>query len=222
VLSKILGIGTAEQNWKQVKAVKSGQRVNTSIDKTRKQVLIYAQYQQMCAQARAMKLSAAGKLWEDKDFEGLKMDAFCKEIQMSLEEEVGEPEEPVQILRLWKEQWELKKIGPQGNQLLKARLMSKYGGLKFCDIDEGKRVMTVTKMVFVKQRGNNAYHAFATLPGYDPTFGDHDKANDPYWQPWEINEDLHDCMRTYYETEEGKGDNVKVFNKGDDCQSKEE
>jgi hypothetical protein len=29
-------------------------------------------------------------------------------------------------------------------------------------------------------------------------------------------------MRTYYETEEGKGDNVKVFNKGDDCQSEEE
>jgi len=51
VLSKILGIVTAEQNWKQVKAVKSGQRVNTSIDKTRKQVLIYAQYQQMRAQA---------------------------------------------------------------------------------------------------------------------------------------------------------------------------
>ena len=44
VLSKILVIGTAERNWKQVKAVKSGQRVNTSIDKTRKQVLIYAQY----------------------------------------------------------------------------------------------------------------------------------------------------------------------------------
>jgi hypothetical protein len=45
VLSKILGIGTAERNWKQVKAVKSGQRVNTTIDKTRKQVLVYGQYQ---------------------------------------------------------------------------------------------------------------------------------------------------------------------------------
>ncbi len=71
----------------------------------------------MHAQAWAMKLSAAGKLWDDKDFEGLKIDVFCKEIQMSLEdEEVGEPEEPVRIRRLWKEQWELKKIGPQGNR----------------------------------------------------------------------------------------------------------
>jgi hypothetical protein len=38
VLSKILGIGTAERNWKQVEAVKSGQRVNTGINKTKKQV----------------------------------------------------------------------------------------------------------------------------------------------------------------------------------------
>ncbi len=42
VLSKILGIGTAERNWKQVKAIKSSQRVKTGIDKTKKQVLIYA------------------------------------------------------------------------------------------------------------------------------------------------------------------------------------
>ena len=45
VLLKILGIGTAERNWKQVKAIKSGQWVNTGIDKTKKQDLIYAQYQ---------------------------------------------------------------------------------------------------------------------------------------------------------------------------------
>jgi hypothetical protein len=65
VLSKILGIGTAERNWKQVKAVKSSQRVKTGINKTKKQVLIYAQYQQTRAQAQMTKLAAAGKLWED-------------------------------------------------------------------------------------------------------------------------------------------------------------
>jgi hypothetical protein len=48
VLSKILRIGTAERN---VKGVKSGQRVNTSVDKTRKQVMVNAQYQQKHAQA---------------------------------------------------------------------------------------------------------------------------------------------------------------------------
>jgi hypothetical protein len=62
VLSKILGIGTNEKNWKQVKAIKSSQRVKTGIDKTKKQVLIYAQYQQTHAQVWMTKLAAAGKL----------------------------------------------------------------------------------------------------------------------------------------------------------------
>jgi hypothetical protein len=44
VLLKILGIGTAKRNWKQVKAIKSSQRVKTGINKMKKQVLIYAQY----------------------------------------------------------------------------------------------------------------------------------------------------------------------------------
>ena len=46
VLSKILGIGTAERNWKQFKAAKTGQRSRIATDKATKQVLIYAQYQQ--------------------------------------------------------------------------------------------------------------------------------------------------------------------------------
>jgi len=68
VLSKILGIGTgtAERNWKQVKAVKSGQQVNTTLDRTMTQVLVYAQYQQARVQA--------GRLWDDGDFESMKMD----------------------------------------------------------------------------------------------------------------------------------------------------
>jgi hypothetical protein len=113
VLSKILGIGTAERNWKQVKAVKSGQRVNTGIEKTKKQVLIYAQYQQTLAQVRMTKLAAAGKLWEDEDFASMKMDPFCKEIKESLQAE--QMENKVRILRLWQERWELEKIGPNGN-----------------------------------------------------------------------------------------------------------
>lgn len=222
VLSKILGIGTAERNWKQVKAVKSGQRVNTSIDKTRKQVMVYAQYQQKRAQARAMKLSTAGKLWDDDDFESMKMDMFCKDIRDSLGDEVVEEQDvqPVRILRLWKERWEKKKQGPKEDQILEARLTNKYVGLKLCDIDEGNRLMTIHKIIFVKQRGNNGYQAFATLPGFNPNIGDNEDANDPFWQPWLINEDLYECIRTYYNGE-GKGDNVKVCEEGDD-QSDEE
>ncbi len=41
VRSKILGIGTAERNWKQVKAVKVGQWTNTSTTKAKHQLMIY-------------------------------------------------------------------------------------------------------------------------------------------------------------------------------------
>jgi hypothetical protein len=94
-LSKILGIGSIEMNWKQVKGVKSGQWINTGIDKTKKQVLIYAQYQQIRAQAQMSKLSAAGKLCKDEDFASMKMDTFCKEIKESLN--VEETEHPAEI-----------------------------------------------------------------------------------------------------------------------------
>ena len=218
VLSKILGIGTAERNWKQVKAVKSGQRVNTGIDKTKKQVLIYAQYQQTRAQARMTKLAVAGKLWEDEDFASMKMDPFCKEIKESLQAEQMEKE--VRILRLWQERWELEKIGPNGDLILEARLTKKYKGLKFFDIDENNRVMTVHKMIFQKKRGNNLYHVFATMDGFNDVLKDEDEENDAYWQPWEVNEDLFDCMRVYYK--EQADSNVKCYELGGECQSDNE
>ena len=47
-----------------------------------------------------MKLSMAGKLWDDEDVESMKMDAFCKEIRDLLDEEVVEEqdEQPKRIL----------------------------------------------------------------------------------------------------------------------------
>ena len=211
VLSKILGIGTAERNWKQVKAVKSGQRVNTGMDKAKKQVLIYAHYQQMRAQASMRKLSAAGKLWEDADFDLMKMDLFCREIKDSLAAKETTVQQ-VRVLRLWQEKWEQEKLGPQGNSILEARLTKKYQGLKFFDIDNDNKVMTVHKMVFSKRRGNNAYNVFATMDGFNCQLNDLHDANDSYWQPWEVNEDLFDCMRAYYVS--NTEDNVKYYEAG--------
>ena len=56
VLSKILGIGTAECNWKQVKLIKTGQRSTIHADKCKKQVTLYRQNQKLRAQARVAKL----------------------------------------------------------------------------------------------------------------------------------------------------------------------
>jgi hypothetical protein len=196
VLSKILGIGTAERNWKQVKAVKSGQRSNTGIDKTKKQVLIYAQYQQARAQARIKKLSTAGKLWEDEDFESMKMDEYCREIRDSLNDDslaegtlalATGPQ--VRILRLWRETWEKKKIGPKGDQILEARLMAKYGDLKLIDVDSNK-TYTIDRMHFEKQRGKNTYFACAILEGFNHELPRDHESNFEFYDNWEINDDF--------------------------------
>jgi hypothetical protein len=123
VLSKILGIGIAERNWKQVKAVKSGQRVNTTIDKTKKQGLVY---EQMCAQTQQDKLSSAGNLWDDRNFASMKMkmDQYCKEIKDFLDDNNNnKQEQPVQVVRLWEETWEQKKIGPWGDAIQSVRTL---------------------------------------------------------------------------------------------------
>ena len=218
VLSKILGIGTAERNWKQVKAVKSGQRVNTSIDKTKKQVLVYAQYKQMRAQARQNKLSSAKKLWDDNDFASMKMDQFCKEIKDSLDGNKEDNQQPVRNVRLWEETWERKKLTPWGDPILQAQLTAKYQGLKFYDIDsDDNKVMTAHRMVFRKERGDNRYDVFAIMPGFNHELPDDSPDNDAFWQPWEVNEDLFDCMRGYYQ--DVQTDNIKTYDIGEGCES---
>ena len=115
VTSKILGIGTAERNWKQLKSAKTGQRASLSAEKCKQQALIYGRYQQQRARIKYVKLGAAGKLWDDDDFTGCKMDVYCKEIIESLETPDDNDGDNVRIFRAWVEEWEKKKIGPQGD-----------------------------------------------------------------------------------------------------------
>jgi hypothetical protein len=91
VLFKILGIGTAEQNWKTVKLIKSGQCSNISLDLCKKQVTLYGQSQQLKAHARVEKLSSVGKFWEDADFKTMKMDLYCKDMWEVLEVDTTDP-----------------------------------------------------------------------------------------------------------------------------------
>ena len=200
VLSKILGIGTAERNWKQVKAVKSGQRVNTAICKTTKQVLIYAQYQQARAQAKMRNRAAAGKLWDDNDFASMKMDEYCKDLQESVDAE----DTQVRHVRLWMESWEKHVNGPNEDVQLKECLERKYVGLKLYDRDDENRLLTCAKAYFKKQRGNNTYCIFAVMEGYNPDIDDMEDGNYELWTLWDTAEALYDCIREYYTANQGE------------------
>ena len=151
VTSKILGIGSAERNWKQVKRVKSGQSMNTKIDTTTKKVTIHGEYLHRKATALRAKTSAAGKLWTKEDFRHCKMDDYCKEIadEMERKDYAGN----VRIFRAWKETWEKKKLGPKEDHIFEARLLKKYGGLSWrdCDNENAKTDAHPTRMYFDKK-----------------------------------------------------------------------
>jgi len=75
------------------------------------------------------------------------------------------------IFRAWEEEREKVPIGPNGDDILEARLVRKYGGLRWLDQDNGYRICEAhpDRMFFQKRRGNNKYLIFATYQGYDLT-----------------------------------------------------
>jgi hypothetical protein len=199
ITSKILGIGTVERKWKQIKAVKLGQRTNTGMDKTKKQVMIYSQYQQMKAQARIQKLSCAGKLWDDDDFKSMKMDEHCREIEDALEVYKGIWKGRIRVVKTWVEGWEKKVLGPSGDEIFEARLVHKYGGLKWFDPDENaKFIAHPNKMYFKKKRGNNQYMILGIKDGFDLDYEENHESNVDLWEPWHLSYDFFEQVTLYY------------------------
>jgi hypothetical protein len=145
VLSKNLGIGMAERNWKQVKKVEEGDCAKTGagVNKTSKQVLVYSQHQLMHGALRRTSLSAAGKLWDDNDFASMKMDEYCKDLEM----QVDNFDKLVQLTRiiwLWHERCEVpKQQGGKGHQQLMACMEMKYVGLHLDEMVNDRKICRI-------------------------------------------------------------------------------
>jgi len=63
----------------------------------------------LCGKLRKTALSCAGKLWEDTDFDCMKMDAYCQDLQEEAANanDQNEPIQCVRNVRLWQERWEV-------------------------------------------------------------------------------------------------------------------
>ena len=95
------------------------------------------------------------------------MDLFCNEIINLLYTPPNDIEVRIFCARV--ETWEKDKLGPTGDPMFEARLVSQYRGLKWIDPDNNYtlRVAHTNNMYFKNQRGNNKYHILLTLEGYD-------------------------------------------------------
>jgi hypothetical protein len=103
VLSKILGIGTAEHNWKQVNKIKYGDHANLGNKVTAKITNVYGHYQQVKLHNRDDQRSSVGRLWTEEDLHCIKMDVFCADIVVSLD--MDAKIQNMRTFRNWNEDW---------------------------------------------------------------------------------------------------------------------
>ena len=83
------------------------------------------------------------------------MDGYCAEIVQSLVAPRENNPDDIRIFHAWVEKWGKKKLGPSGDPIFEARLVRKYGGLKWLDPDSNfsRRVCHLERMLFTKARG---------------------------------------------------------------------
>ena len=135
ILSKPLGIGQAERNWKCYKRNKSGQRAKLSTERVKKQVIITYSYRHVKSASRCTKIQGTGKVCEEDDFKWLKMNSYCIG---SIINQIND--QHVWIFECYMEPWEKVKFNSMGvncksDDLHAARISAKYGGIKYEDED---------------------------------------------------------------------------------------
>ena len=222
VTSKIGGIGNAERSWKAVKNTKKG-RYLLQNEKTKMQATISGNYNAQRNEKQRLVSQTAGTLWEEKDFHTLKLTKFCMPLTHATNLSSNDTEKAThkRVFRAWCEKWECPKLKKSGNTVLEARLVNKYGGLKWVDPDnETMPVVTAhpDKMRFTMERGNNRYDVLAMGPGFDLSKNETDQPDD-VWDFWEKGYDLYGQITEYYEA--NPDPNVIIYQEGE-CLSEDE
>ena len=127
VLSKIVGIGSAERNWKTVKHLKTGKRSHLTPERVKKAATVYANA--TVQEARAIDPhdpQSNTAMWDDDDLDE-KFDCFLEGNQTGAEQK--------RTFRCWYEEWE-QSSRFANNPANEAKLLVKYGGIVFYDLDQ--------------------------------------------------------------------------------------
>jgi hypothetical protein len=126
----ILGIGTANCNWKHVEKIKYGDGVNLGSKVTAKITNVYGQYQQVKSRNRDDQMSSVCRLWTEEDLHCMKMYVFCADNADSLD--LDARIQNMKTFRNWNKDWQQpsKGVGPRGDAVLEKRLKKKFLGIK--------------------------------------------------------------------------------------------
>jgi hypothetical protein len=128
---------------------------------------------------RKTALLCAGKVWEDTDFDCMKMGAYCKDLQ---EEAANKnlqikPIQCIRNVRLWQESWEVpKRYGGKGSKLLEAWLEKKYIGLKLNEM-EGDWMNFTIDTIELDRCCNKKFPFRAVMKSYNDDLEERDDEN---------------------------------------------
>jgi hypothetical protein len=129
----------------------------------------------------------------------MKMDEYCKEIEDALEVDKGIQKGKIRVVKTWVEGWEKRVLGPSGEYIFEARLIRKYGGLKWFDPDNNVRFTAhPNKMYFEKRHGNNRYLILGILDGFNLDCDENHESNVNLWEPWHLSNDFFVQVTLYY------------------------
>lgn len=209
VCSKILGIGSAERSWGDVKQLKDNKRSHLSGESIKKQATIYgASCMELARFERQEKLKDVSskpiKFWLDDDFN----------LSRNKQAHVTIEAKPRRIFKAYIEEWEIKATKKE-DVVNKAKLLTKYGGLSWMDPDHDN-VILYSDPTTLKWTGR--YSVIAR----DPEYNENDPNKEDHEEPWEICEMLNNEIAHYYRLNTDKG--VVVVepnnnNSDDECDS---
>jgi hypothetical protein len=188
VCSKILGIGSAERSWGDVKHLKTEKRAKLSGEAVKMQGTIFGASCAERARLRQGNMATNAKLqtnWENDDFADPGIDTPPTP---------SVAVQPLRIFRAWLEDWEIP-VRSKQDPVNEAKLLEKYGGLVWHDPDYDKIFMACREnMHWSVVRGSRGYCVKGLMDSYNPD----EPEDDEHWEPWGLDSDcFYDSIIDY-------------------------
>ena len=195
VCSKIVGMGSAERNWGDVKYLKSEKRSHLSAEAVEKQATIFGASCMQDARIMREKVQSSTndkyKFWDEEDFDN----------EFDMLRTVSSDQQKRRSIKCYLESWENDHLRKK-NDVSKAKFLHKYGGLEFKDLDS-QALLTISDTELTFRRRSKGDRGGWAVVAYSAT------KEKTIW-PIEYGCPLHDCIATFYETHPEKNVNVLV------------
>ena len=221
VCSKIVGMGSAERNWGDVKHLKTDKRSHLSSEAVQKQATIFGA--SCMLNARLERNSKKGtfedpyKFWNDDDFD----EEFSSFSIPEMKSNNGD----TRVFKCYFEDWEQERLHRK-DDISKAKFLQKYGGLEFDDVDQPDHYQIDTEELHFQRRSKHEEGGWCimakkeSLSNHDVAGEDHaDDQKKAKLQKWSLFDGcaVIDCIASYYT--QHPNENIKlVMRKGQETE----